>query len=328
MKKILENLFNHKSLSKEEAKSVLIKIANGEYNQYQISSFLTVFMMRSITVNELSGFREALLELCIPINLSEYKAIDLCGTGGDGKNTFNISTLSSFVVAGAGEKVVKHGNYGVSSLCGSSNILEYLNCKFKNTQDDLKRDLDSAGICFLHAPLFNPAMKNIAPIRKDLGLRTFFNMLGPLVNPSRPKYQIVGVYNLALARLYQYLLQEGDTRYSILHSIDAYDEVSLTASTKIISNDKEELLSPEDFNMEKLTPEQLYGGSNIKESAAIFMSVLKNEATQAQKNVVIVNAGLAINCLNPDETREESFSRARQAIESAQALKVFKTLTN
>lgn len=327
MKKILQELFKHKSLSKNHAKSILIKIANGEYNEYQISAFLTVFMMRSVSVNELSGFREALLELCIPIDLSDYKAIDLCGTGGDGHNTFNISTLASFIVAGAGEMVAKHGNYGVSSFCGSSNVLEYLNCSFKTNQDDLKRDLDKAGICFIHAPLFNPGMKNIAPIRKNLGLRTFFNMLGPLVNPCRPQYQLVGVYSLELARLYKYVLQQGDSKYTILHSLDAYDEVSLTAPVKLISNNREELILPEQFNMNKLKPEQLYGGANISEAADIFYKILKCEGTQAQNNVAIVNAGLAINCLNPSESRADSISRAQESLLSGKALEVLKKLS-
>ncbi|WP_321322727.1 anthranilate phosphoribosyltransferase [Labilibaculum sp.] len=327
MKNILHHLFEHKTLKKEEAKEVLIQIAKGNFNEFQITSFLTVFMMRSITVEELTGFREALLELCIPVDLSEYNGVDLCGTGGDGKNTFNISTLASFVVAGAGEKVTKHGNYGVSSFCGSSNVIEHLGYQFKNKEEDLKRDLDKAGICFLHAPLFNPAMKNIAPIRRDLGVRTFFNMLGPLVNPSRPKNQIVGVFDLELARLYQYLLQETDSSYTIIHGIDGYDEVSLTGKVKLIGNQMEELLEPEAFGKRKLNPEELYGGERVEEAAKIFVDILKGKGTYAQNSVVTINAGLAIHCLHPEISREDAIGRAEEALLSGNSYEVLKKLT-
>ncbi|WP_421919585.1 anthranilate phosphoribosyltransferase [Marinifilum sp.] len=328
MKNILQYLFEHKSLKREEAKEVLIQIAKGEFNEFQITSFLTVFMMRSITVEELTGFREALLELVIPVDLSEYKGVDLCGTGGDGKNTFNISTLASFIVAGAGEMVTKHGNYGVSSFCGSSNVIEYLGYEFKSKEEDLKRDLDKAGICFLHAPLFNPAMKNIAPIRRNLGVRTFFNMLGPLVNPSRPKHQIVGVFDLELARLYQYLLQQTDSKYTIIHGIDGYDEISLTDKVKLIGNGLEELLEPADFKHRKLEPAELYGGETVEQAAQIFTNILKGEGTEAQNAVVTRNAGLAIHCLHPELSREDAITRAVESLESRKAYKVLKKLTN
>ena len=225
MKNILNRLINHETLSKLEAKNIVINISNGIYNPSQISSFLTVYMMRSINIEELAGFREALLELCIPIDFSAYNTIDLCGTGGDGKDTFNISTLASFVTAGAGIKVAKHGNYGVSSISGSSNVMENLGVKFSNDKSFLEKCIDQAGICVLHAPLFHPAMKNVAPIRKELAVKTFFNMLGPMVNPSFPKNQIVGVFNLELARMYTYLYQDTDINFTILHSLDGYDEI-------------------------------------------------------------------------------------------------------
>jgi len=328
MKNILQHLFEHKTLKREEAKEVLIQIAQGEFNEFQTTSFLTVFMMRSITVDELTGFREALLELCIPVDLSEYNGVDLCGTGGDGKNTFNISTLASFVVAGAGEMVTKHGNYGVSSFCGSSNVIEYLGYQFKSKEEDLKRDLDKSGICFLHAPLFNPAMKNIAPIRRDLGVRTFFNMLGPLVNPSKPKHQIVGVFDLELARLYQYLLQKTDSKYTIIHGIDGYDEVSLTDKVKLIGNGMEELLEPEDLGKRKLQPEELYGGETVAEAAKIFTDILKGNGSEAQNAVVTRNAGLAIHCLHPEISREDAIDRAVESLDSGSAYQVLKNLTN
>src|SRR5687768_11158876 len=228
MKEILQQLFEQKALTKEAAYNVLVDLGQGRFNQSEMAAFLTVFLMRNITVHELEGFRDALLELCIKPDLGTHEVIDLCGTGGDGKDTFNISTLASFVVAGAGHKVAKHGNYGVSSGCGSSNVMEYLGYTFTNEQDVLRRSLDQAGICFIHAPLFNPAMKTVAPIRKELGVKTFFNMLGPMVNPAQPKNQIVGVFSLELARLYAYLYQDTDKNYTILHAVDGFDEVSLT----------------------------------------------------------------------------------------------------
>ena len=232
MKDILNRLINHETISKEEARNVLVNISAGKYNHSQIAAFLTVYMMRSITLEELEGFRDALLEMCLSTDLAQYDPIDLCGTGGDGKDTFNISTLACFVTAGAGVKVAKHGNYGVSSGCGSSNVMEHLGIKFSNEQDFLKRSMDEAGICFLHAALFHPAMKNVAPIRKELGVKTFFNMLGPMVNPAFPKNQVVGVFSLELARMYAYLYQKTDKNFTILHALDGYDEISLTGNTK------------------------------------------------------------------------------------------------
>jgi len=328
MKNILHHLFEYKALTKQEAESVLIQITKGEFNEAQIIAFLTVFQMRTITVDELSGFRSALLKMGIPVNLSDYNCIDLCGTGGDSKNTFNISTLSSFIVAGAGEMVSKHGNYSVSSFCGSSNVIEYLGYEFKDKESDLKDDLERSGICFLHAPRFNPAMKNIASVRKNLGIRTFFNMLGPLVNPSQPKNQIVGVYSLELARLYQYVLQETETRFSILHNIDGYDEIALTDKVKIISNDREEILSPHDLGFRTLAPEELYGGETVKEAADLFVNILKGKGSEAQNSVCIANAGTAIHCIHPEISREEAFDRAKVSLESGKALLSLNKLVN
>ena len=328
MKNILHHLFEYNALTKQEAESVLIQITKGEFNEAQIIAFLTVFQMRTITVDELSGFRSALLKMGIPVNLSDYNCIDLCGTGGDSKNTFNISTLSSFIVAGAGEMVSKHGNYSVSSFCGSSNVIEYLGYEFKDKESDLKDDLERSGICFLHAPRFNPAMKNIASVRKNLGIRTFFNMLGPLVNPSQPKNQIVGVYSLELARLYQYVLQETETCFSILHNIDGYDEIALTDKVKIISNDREEILSPHDLGFRTLAPEELYGGETVKEAADLFVNILKGKGSEAQNSVCIANAGTAIHCIHPEISREEAFDRAKVSLESGKALLSLNKLVN
>jgi len=325
MKELLNRLINHETISKEEAKKALVNISNGEYNESQIAAFLTVYMMRSITIDELEGFRNALLDLCLSIDLSAYNAIDLCGTGGDGKDTFNISTLSSFVTAGAGIKVSKHGNYGVSSISGSSNVMEYLGIKFSNKTDFLERCIDKAGICVLHAPLFHPAMKNVAPIRKSLAVKTFFNMLGPMVNPAFPKNQLVGVFSLELARMYGYLYQNTDKNFTILHALDGYDEISLTGATKTISNASEGILEPTDFGVETLKASEISGGDSIESSAKIFLSILKGKGTTPQNNVVCANAGMAI-ATSTGCTPREGFNKAQESLNSGMALKSLKKL--
>ncbi|MEH6537648.1 MAG: anthranilate phosphoribosyltransferase [Psychroserpens sp.] len=318
MKHILNRLINHESISTKEAKNVLVNISEGKYNQSQIASFLTIYMMRSITLGELQGFRDALLELCIPVDLSDFNAIDLCGTGGDGKDTFNISTLSSFVTAGAGVKVAKHGNYGVSSASGSSNVLEALGVKFTNNVDKLKHAIDEAGICVMHAPLFHPAMKNVAPIRRELGVKTFFNMLGPMVNPSFPKNQMVGVFNLELQRIYSYLYQSTDKNYSIVHALDGYDEISLTGNTKIISNTSETILCPSDLRVKQIEQSEIFGGATVKAAAKIFKKIINGIGTEAQNNVVCANAGLAIATVN-GISHLNGFQLAKESLESGKA---------
>ncbi|XLS28271.1 anthranilate phosphoribosyltransferase [Flavobacteriaceae bacterium M23B6Z8] len=325
MKDILNRLINYETISKEEAKNVLVNISKGLYNTSQIASFLTVYMMRSITIEELEGFRDALLELCVPVNLSDYNTIDLCGTGGDGKDTFNISTLSSFVAAGSGIHVTKHGNYGVSSTCGSSNVMEYLGIKFSNDPEFLEKSLEKTGICILHAPLFHPAMKNVAPIRRELAVKTFFNMLGPMVNPAFPKNQMVGVFNLELARMYGYLYQNTDKNFTVLHALDGYDEISLTGNTKTISNQAEALLKPEDFGVEKIAAHQIAGGATIESSAAIFMDVISGKGTEAQNNVVSANAGIAIATLK-NLSPKEGFEIAKESLLEGKALSVLQQL--
>jgi len=325
MKPILQRLINHETLSKEEAKTVLVNISNGQYNPSQIASFLTVYMMRNITIEELSGFREALLELCIAIDFSAYNTIDLCGTGGDGKDTFNISTLASFVTAGAGIQVAKHGNYGVSSISGSSNVMETLGVKFSNDNAFLTKCLEEANIAILHAPLFHPAMKNVGPIRKELGVKTFFNMLGPMVNPSFPKHQLVGVFSLELARMYAYLYQNTSVNYTILHALDGFDEISLTADAKIITKATESIINAGDFNLSALAIEDLKGGTTVAESAQIFMNIISGNGTKAQQNAVCANAALAIatveNCSIP-----EAFAKAEASLQSGKALEKLQKL--
>ena len=276
MKKILQMLFEHKSLDRVAAKHVLLNMSKGMYNDSEIAAFITVYLMRSITIEELQGFQDALLELCVRVDMDEFPLIDIVGTGGDGKNTFNISTLACFIVAGTGQKVAKHGNYGASSISGASNVMEQLGYKFKNDESRLKKEVDEANICFLHAPLFHPALKTVAPIRKNLGVRTFFNMLGPMVNPAFPGFQLVGVYNLEMARIYNYLLQQSDKAFTIIHGLDGYDEISLTNDTKVITRDGEKVMTPEQLGKRTVTSDDIYGGNTVEEAAGLFLRILKN----------------------------------------------------
>lgn len=319
MKKILNQLFEHEKLTKDQAKEVLINISKNAYNDSQVAAFISVYLMRGISVEELQGFREALLDLCIPIDIEGQDAIDLCGTGGDGKNTFNISTLSSFVVAGAGYKVTKHGNYGVSSVCGSSNVLEHLGYNFTKEADILKKQLDDSNICFLHAPLFHPALASVGPIRRQLGVKTFFNMLGPLVNPAQPNHQSVGVFNLKIARLYQYLHEGLDKKYSIIHALDGYDEISLTGKTKIINNDEEFLASPSYFGLPTYAAEDIFGGDTIDSTAKIFVNLLDGNGTQAQEDVVVANSASAIQCFDKNKPIADCVAEAKESLKSGKA---------
>jgi anthranilate phosphoribosyltransferase len=326
MKETLQYLFDHKTLGKEDAKIILRNMAEGKYNDSEIAAFISVYLMRSITVEELSGFRDALLELCTPVDLAEFNTIDVCGTGGDEKNTFNISTLTSFLVAGAGEKVAKHGNYSVSSACGSSNVLEYYGYTFTNQTDRLKREIDKYNICFLHAPLFNPAMKNVAPVRQSLRIKTFFNMLGPMVNPAFPKNQLVGVFSLDVARLYNYLYQESDKKYCIIHSLDGYDEISLTGEFKALTRQTERSYTPIELGLNQVSEADIYGGSTVKEASAVFLQILEGEGTKAQNDVVVANAALALFCMDESRGLEYCIGRARESLDSGAALSTFKNL--
>lgn len=326
MKKILNHLFENKTFSREEARKILTSIALGEFNTSQIAAFITAYCMRNITVEELQGFRDSMLDLCLKVDFSGFELVDLCGTGGDGKDTFNISTLASFVVAGAGHQVAKHGNYGVSSGCGSSNVMEYLGYSFTNDEDSLKRSLDKAGICFLHAPLFNPAMKTVAPIRKELGVKTFFNMLGPMVNPAQPKNQIVGVFSLELARLYAYLYQQTDKNYTIIHAVDGFDEVSMTCDFKTFSKKGEVLTQISDLGFEEINEQEIKGGDTVESSAKIFMDILNGAGTDSQTNVVLCNAALAIQTIKQGSTFADCYYEAEESLLSKKALHSFKQL--
>ena len=326
MKTILNGLFENKALSRVQAKDILMNISSGKYNTPQVAAFMSVYLMRPITVDELSGFRDAMLELSLPVKFNTEETIDIVGTGGDGRNTFNISTLACFVAAGAGIKVTKHGNYGVSTISGSSNVLEAIGYEFTNDVPALQRQLDEAGLCFLHAPLFHPAMKFVAPVRKDMGVRTFFNMLGPVVNPCRPKYQVLGVYDLRMARLYNYLLQNTSTVYSIVHTYGTnaggYDEISLTEAYKVITNEKELVVEPE----QRFIQQDLFGGNSIGEAATIFMKILNGKGTKAQNEVVIANAAIAIQTAKGIEP-DESSRLARASLTDGRSLEVYLKLT-
>ncbi len=326
MKKLLQYLFEHKTLSYQQAKDTLIAISKSAYNDTEVTAFITVFLMRSITIEELKGFRDALLELCTKVDLSEYKTIDIVGTGGDGKNTFNISTLACFIVAGTGQKVAKHGNYGATSVSGASNVMENLGYKFKAESHTLKAEIEQANICFMHAPLFHPALKTVAPIRKNIGLRTFFNMLGPMVNPARPTYQLVGVYNLEMARLYNYLLQQSGAAFTIIHSLDGYDEISLTNDTKVITREGEFLYTPEELGKRTVAQQDIYGGNSTEDAAKLFLKIVKGEGSWAQTAVVLANAAMALHCTQQYKSYDDAYKAAVESLESGKAYQCLETL--
>jgi anthranilate phosphoribosyltransferase len=328
MKAILNKLYNHERLSKSEAKKILIDIASEKYNEAHLASFMTVFMMRPITVDELSGFRDALKELSIKVDLSDYNTIDIVGTGGDGKDTFNISTLTSFIVAGTGQKVAKHGNYSVSSQSGSSDMLESFGYKFTNDEGVLREHLEKANICFLHAPKFHPAMKAVSPTRKALALKTFFNMLGPLVNPSSPKNHMLGTFNLEIARLYNYILQEEDINYGIIHGLDGYDEISLTSGFKFFSKNGEQIINPEDLGQKRIQQTEIFGGNSVTDAAKIFKTIIEGKGTEAQNNVVLTNAAFALIIVDESKPFETAFAEAKDSLFGLRAKQTLEKLVS
>ena len=319
MKKILQYLFEHKTLDRQQAREVLVNISKGVYNESEIASFITVFLMRSITIEELEGFRDALLELCLKVDLNGHSTIDIVGTGGDGKNTFNISTLACFIVAGTGQKVAKHGNYGATSISGASNVMEKMGYRFKTENDKLKKEVEEANICFLHAPVFHPALKTVGPIRKNLGVRTFFNMLGPMVNPASPAFQLVGVYNLEMARIYNYLLQQTGRAFTIIHGLDGYDEISLTNDTKVITASGEKIMTPQQLGKRLVDAHDLQGGNTPEEAAHMFITILKGNGTWAQNAVVLANAAMALNCTGKYPDYDDAYHAAVESLESGKA---------
>lgn len=326
MKKILQHLFEHKTLSPQQAREVMLNIAKGVYNDTEITAFITVFLMRSITIDELQGFRDGLLELAVPVHLDGYEVIDIVGTGGDGKNTFNISTLACFIVAGAGKKVAKHGNYGATSVSGASNVMEFLGYKFKNHSDQLRKEIEETNFCFLHAPLFHPALKAVGQIRKNIGFRTFFNMLGPMVNPANPQFQLVGVYNLEMARIYNYLLQQTGRAFTIIHGLDGYDEISLTNDTKVITQNGERVLSAEELGRRTVSAPDIAGGNTVEEAASTFVKILKGKGSWAQNAVVLANASMALHCTGDYKTYDDAYNAAVESLEGGKAYRQLQKL--
>lgn len=327
MDNILKKLTSQETFSKEQAKEVLIEITEQKYTNEQIAAILMGIQMRGVTVDEILGFREGLLETGVRTNFTPYKVIDIVGTGGDGKNTFNISTCACFVVAGAGYKVAKHGNYAASSVSGASNVLEAHGVKFTNDNAQLLRSLEGCGFVHQHAQLFAKGMKWVGPARKalgQLGTPTCFNLLGPLVNPCNPDYQLLGTANLDQQRLYRQVYQRLGIRYGIVTSVDGYDEISLTGNFKVVYNEEEHIYQPAEFGMNILNSEDLYGGATLDEAKNIFDAILENRSTKAQKDVVLINAAFAIHVIEQEKTFHECLAIARESLESGKALEVLK----
>ena len=328
MKEILQYLFDHQTLSKAQAKSILLEISKDIFNEIEVTSFVTVFLMRSISLAELEGFTEALQQLSTQIDLGTLDLVDIVGTGGDGKNTFNISTLASLVVAGTGQKVAKHGNYAASTISGASNVLETLGYRFKDNEAALKNDLEKGNFCYLHAPIFHTSLKSIAPMRRNLGLKTFFNILGPLINPAKPKYTMIGVANLEIARIYQYLLQKKNADFLLVNALDGYDEISLTSDTKIIDKNGEKIFSAEDLQFKNIDPETIFGGNSIDEAAQIFKNILEGNGTYEQNAVVLANAGMALKNTGKYGDYDNCLKMAKESLLEGKALNGFKKLVD
>lgn len=326
MRKILQYLFEHKTLPRSLAKEALVNIGKGVYNEHEVTAFMSVYLMRSITIEELQGFRDALLELCVPVKLDGYETVDIVGTGGDGKDTFNISTLSCFIVAGTGQPVAKHGNYGASSVSGASNVMEQLGYKFKQDNGQLQKEIEKANICFLHAPLFHPALKTVGPIRRNLGMRTFFNMLGPMVNPADPAFQLVGVFSLEMARVYNYFLQLSGKPFTIIHGLDGYDEISLTNDTKVITQEGEKIMTPQQLGKRMVAASDIHGGRTPEDAAKIFSTIIKGEGTWAQNAVVLANAAMALHCTGKYQQYDDAYHAAVESLESGKAYQCLQQL--
>jgi anthranilate phosphoribosyltransferase len=328
MKEVLHFLFDKNILTRESAKETLLNIGQGKYTESEIASFLTVYLMRKITPEELAGFREALLDLCVAIDLSDFKTIDVCGTGGDEKHTFNISTLSAFMLAGAGIRVVKHGNYAVSSSSGSSNILEYFGYKFSNNQEKLRNEIEKTNLCYMHAPLFHPAMRFVGPVRKGLKMKTFFNLLGPMINPCRPNHQVMGVYSEEAIELCNQVFKSAGINYFILYSLDGYDEISLTGDFRVASAGKSQNFSPESIGMDTVLPEEIHGGKTVDDAAKIFADLLEGKGSKAQQDVAVVNAAFAMNCYYPEKSIRECIELSRESLISGKAKKTLERLVS
>ena len=322
MKKQLHSLISGENLSYEEALEAILQIGSGKVNDSQTAAFLMGIQQKGISVEELAGFREGMLSLALDLGFEDIEAMDVCGTGGDGKDTFNISTTSAFVVAGAGVKVAKHGNHGVSSAVGSSTVLEHLGVLFTNDKDFLRKKLEYAGICYLHAPLFHPAMRAVATVRKELGIKTFFNILGPLLNPAKVKSQLTGVSDLGTFGLYQQLFSRQKGNFGVVHALDGYDEISMTGDFRVATKEYDKTYRTEDTTLEKVLESELSGGSTLEESGEILLNILKNEGTKAQSSAVLANAGLAISIAKNIDL-EEGIRLAKESLEQGESYKSF-----
>lgn len=324
MKTYLNKLLGGETLTRRETCEIMLGITQEKYNDCQISALLMALQMRGVTVDELLGFRDGLLETGKKVDLVTGNVLDIVGTGGDGKNTFNISTCSAFVIAGAGYQVAKHGNKGSTSVSGASDVLEAHGVKFTADRDVLQRSLDEAGICYLHAPLFAYGMKFVGPTRKQLAIPTCFNLLGPLVNPCRPKSSLHGTANSEQQRLYVLAHQKIGDSFGVITSYDGYDEISLTSGFKLVTNSFEKVFTPKDLGLNYVEASEIYGGSTAAESHRIFDSVLEGTCTEAQKSVVIANAACGISVVNRNLSVEESVAIARESLDSGKALAAFK----
>lgn len=325
IKAIFNRLLNHEELKREETKELLIAITRGKLNDAEIAALLTAIQIRGISVEELLGFRDGILATGVPVPLDCDRYIDVVGTGGDRKNTFNISTTACFVIAGAGYKVAKHGNYAATSVSGASNVIKNHGVNFTADLDKLNRSINECGIVYLHAQLFAKAMKFVGAIRKALPFPTFFNLLGPIINPSKPQCQLLGVANLDQMRLYQQVYQKIGIDYGIVNSIDGYDEISLTGPFKVTTADYERVFKPAELGFDIAKPEEIQAGATEEEAKEIFDNVLANTALPAQKNIVLANAAFGIQVYEKGKkTIEECIDIARESIDSGKALNTFK----
>jgi anthranilate phosphoribosyltransferase len=323
----LRTLFTGERLNHESAREVFLEVLSGKLPAAQIAAFLTVFQTRPVSLDELEGFQKAMLERAITIDFGTVEILDLCGTGGDHKNTFNVSTLAAFVVAACGVPVAKHGNYGSSSHCGSSNVLEALGFTFSPSLDLLRDDLEKHNLCFIHAPLFHPALKVLAPVRKELGFRTIFNLLGPLANPARPRRQLIGVTDQKTANIYSGILRRQGLHFSVVFSADGYDEISLTGAWKVASTSADTAYQPEDLGFPRVEPALLAIGPHISDATKAFLNILQNKADRLQSEVIIANAGFAVAVARPEISLENCIQMAREALHSGRAFQIFKEMT-
>lgn len=324
MKRYLEIIMDKEYFSGETASNFIHAIGENTISDVEIAAILSGIQFRGVALEELDGFREALLERALKPELDTEQCIDVCGTGGDGKDTFNISTTTALVLAAMGYKVIKHGNYGVSSSCGSSNVLESLGFRFTTNNSQLANNLKKTNICFLHAPLFHPTLKNVAPVRKQMGVRTIFNSLGPLVNPVQPTHQLTGTYSLELAKMYQHLLRPNRKAFSVVYAMDGYDEITLTDTTRVLSKNNDSLVSAANFGLNPITPAALSSGGTIDKAAGILLSIIRGEGTSVQTEVVAANVATAIQTIQPDSSVKDAFQEAHQFIRSGQTAKHFK----